>query len=94
MSRMMRSTLPCFVAFQQLHFPVYFKAQPVPGAGKVEMEICSRSETRAAVTLHVEIYNPNGTIPLIVTLADGDTNGFGGLLEMLLPHHRTKSDNL
>ena len=30
------------------YFPVYFKAQPVPGAGNVEMEAyAERSETRA-----------------------------------------------
>ncbi|MGB0998577.1 MAG: alpha/beta fold hydrolase [Pseudomonadales bacterium] len=62
------------------YFPVYFKAQPEPGAENVEME------TRAVdlrperdVTLHVEIYNPDGTIPLIMTPGgNGDTNGFGG----------------
>ena len=62
------------------YFPVYFNALPEEGAEKVEME------TRAVdlrperdVTLHVEIYNPDGTIPLIVTPGgNGDTNGFGG----------------
>lgn len=31
------------------------------------------------VTLHVEVFNPDGTIPLIVTPGgNGDTRGFGG----------------
>ena len=62
------------------YFPVYFKAQPVPGAGNVEMEAYAVDlRPERAVTLHVEIYNPNGTIPLIVTPGgNGDTNGFGG----------------
>jgi len=62
------------------YFPVYFRALPEEGAENVKME------TRAVdlrperdVTLHVEIYNPNGTIPLIVTPGgNGDTEGFGG----------------
>lgn len=62
------------------YFEVYFKALPEDGAEKVEVE------TRAVdlrperdVTLHVEIYNPNGTIPLVVTPGgNGDTEGFGG----------------
>ncbi len=62
------------------YFPVYFRALPEKGADKVEMEthtIDLRPERD--VTLHVEIYNPNGTIPLIITPGgNGDTNGFGG----------------
>ena len=62
------------------YFPVYFKALPEAGAENVEMEthaIDLRPERD--VTLHVEIYNPEGTIPLIVTPGgNGDTNGFGG----------------
>ena len=62
------------------YFPVYFKAQPVPGAENVEMEAHAVDlRPERAVTLHVEIYNPNGTIPLIITPGgNGDTNGFGG----------------
>ena len=62
------------------YFPVYFKAQPVAGAENVEMEAYAVDlRPERAVTLHVEIYNPNGTIPLIVTPGgNGDTNGFGG----------------
>ena len=62
------------------YFPVYFRAQPVPGAESVEMEAHAVNlRPERDVTLHVEIYNPKGTIPLIVTPGgNGDTNGFGG----------------
>jgi pimeloyl-ACP methyl ester carboxylesterase len=60
------------------YFEVYWKALPEEGADKAEMEarmVDLRPERD--VTLHVEIYNPNGTIPLIVTPGgNGDTNGF------------------
>jgi len=67
-------------AANNTYFEVYWKALPEEGAEKVEME------TRAVdlrperdVTLHVEIYNPIGTIPLIVTPGgNGDTDGFRG----------------
>ncbi len=62
------------------YFPVYFNAEPEDGAENVNKEtrnIDLRPERD--VTLHVEIYNPEGTIPLIVTPGgNGDTNGFGG----------------
>ncbi len=62
------------------YFPVYFKALPEKGAENVEMEVRAVDlRPERDVTLHVEIYNPNGTIPLIVTPGgNGDTNGFGG----------------
>ena len=62
------------------YFPVYFKALPEEGAENVEMEVRAVDlRPDRDVTLHVEIYNPNGTIPLIVTPGgNGDTNGFGG----------------
>ena len=62
------------------YFPVYFNALPEEGAESVEMEIHAIDlRPERDVTLHVEIYNPNGTIPLIVTPGgNGDTNGFGG----------------
>jgi pimeloyl-ACP methyl ester carboxylesterase len=62
------------------YFPVYFNALPEEGAENVEMEIHAIDlRPERDVTLHVEIYNPNGTIPLIVTPGgNGDTNGFGG----------------
>jgi pimeloyl-ACP methyl ester carboxylesterase len=62
------------------YFEVYWKALPEEGADEVEMEarmVDLRPERD--VTLHVEIYNPNGTVPLIVTPGgNGDTNGFRG----------------
>jgi pimeloyl-ACP methyl ester carboxylesterase len=62
------------------YFPVYFNALPEEGAENVEMEshaINLRPERD--VTLHVEIYNPDGAFALIVTPGgNGDTNGFGG----------------
>jgi len=62
------------------YFPVYFKARPEEGAERVLVEthaIDLRPERE--VTLHVEIYNPAGSIPLIITPGgNGDTNGFGG----------------
>ena len=62
------------------YFPVYFNALPEEGAEKVAMEVHAMDlRPERDVTLHVEIYNPNGTIPLIVTPGgNGDTNGFGG----------------
>jgi pimeloyl-ACP methyl ester carboxylesterase len=62
------------------YFPVYFNALPEEGAEKVAMELHAIDlRPERDVTLHVEIYNPNGTIPLIVTPGgNGDTNGFGG----------------
>ncbi len=62
------------------YFPVYFRALPEKGADNVRMltrAVDLRPERD--VTLHVEIYNPDGTIPLIVTPGgNGDTDGFGG----------------
>jgi pimeloyl-ACP methyl ester carboxylesterase len=62
------------------YFPVYFKALPEEGAENVEMEIRAINlRPERDVTLHVEIYNPNGIYPLIVTPGgNGDTSGFGG----------------
>ena len=60
-------------------FEVYFNAVPTAGAENVEMQtrdIDLRPERD--VTLHVEIYNPNATMPLIITPGgNGDTSGFG-----------------
>ena len=67
-------------AANNTYFPVYFNALPEEGAENVEMEIHAIDlRPERDVTLHVEIYNPRGTIPLIVTPGgNGDTNGFGG----------------
>lgn len=60
-------------------FEVYFNAVPIEGVESVEMQshaIDLRPERD--VTLHVEIFNPNSSIPLIITPGgNGDTSGFG-----------------
>jgi len=61
------------------YFEVYWKAKPEPGADRVSMET-RRIDLRPErdMTLHVEIYNPDARIPLIITPGgNGDTNGFG-----------------
>lgn len=62
------------------YFEVYFNAAPVPGAEEVVMqmhEIDLRPDRD--ITLHVEIYNPTGTLPLIVTPGGmGECDGFRG----------------
>lgn len=62
------------------YFAVYFNALPTEGAADVEMQTHAINlRPERDVTLHVEIYNPAGTIPLIMTPGgNGDTNGFGG----------------
>ena len=61
-------------------FPVYFNAEPQPGAEDVPFEIREINlRPERDVTLHVEIYNPEGSIPLVITPGgNGDTEGFGG----------------
>lgn len=61
-------------------YEVYFNAPPSAGAKNVEMQTHAINlRPQRDVTLHVEIYNPNGTIPLIMTPGgNGDTRGFGG----------------
>ncbi|MFT4767995.1 MAG: pimeloyl-ACP methyl ester carboxylesterase [Glaciecola sp.] len=61
-------------------FEVYFNALPIAGAGDVEMQVHAINlRPERDVSLHVEIYNPNGSIPLIMTPGgNGDTRGFGG----------------
>lgn len=67
-------------AANNTYFEVYFNALPTPGAENVEMQTHAVDlRPERDVTLHVEIYNPNSTIPLIITPGgNGDTNGFGG----------------
>ena len=67
-------------AANNTYFPVYFKALPVQGAENVEMQAYAIDlRPERDVTLHVEIYNPQGSIALIVTPGgNGDTEGFGG----------------
>lgn len=67
-------------AANNTYFPVYFNALPEEGAEDVEMQTHAVDlRPERDVTLHVEIYNPDGTIPLIMTPGgNGDTRGFGG----------------
>ena len=61
-------------------FPLYFNALPEGGAENVPTEI-RRIDLRPEreMTLYVEIYNPEGTIPLIVTPGGmGEIGAFGG----------------
>ena len=62
------------------YFPVYFQALPEAGAENVVMKSQSIDlRPERDVTLHVETYNPDGSIPLIITPGgNGDTTGFGG----------------
>ena len=62
------------------YFEVYFRALPEQGAEEVEVEIRAIDlRPERDVTLHVEIYNPDGSVPLIVTPGgNGDTEGFRG----------------
>jgi len=67
-------------AANNTYFEVYFNALPVAGAENVEMQTYAINlRPERDVTLHVEIFNPNSTIPLIITPGgNGDTVGFGG----------------
>lgn len=78
---MMKWTLRCFAAQLITHTsPCTSKRCQKKGAEKVEVEthyIDLRPQRE--VTLHVEIYNPKATIPLLITPGgNGDTRGFGG----------------
>ena len=61
-------------------FEVYFNAVPTEGSEDVEMQSLDVDlRPERDVTLHVEIYNPSASIPLIITPGgNGDTDGFGG----------------
>ena len=58
---------------------MYFNATPTVGAENVEMQAHAINlRPKRDVTLHVEIYNPKGTTPLLITPSgNGDTHGFG-----------------
>ena len=62
------------------YFAVYFNAIPEPGVDELDVEILAVDlRPERDVTLHVEIYNPNAKIPLIVTPGGmGDIEGFAG----------------
>jgi len=62
------------------YFDVYFNALPREGAEAVECEMREVDlRPDREMTLHVEVYNPGGTIPLIVTPGGmGECDGFRG----------------
>lgn len=62
------------------YFELYFNALPSPGADGVECEILAVDlRPDREMTLHVEVYNPTGTIPLVVTPGGmGECDGFRG----------------
>ncbi len=62
------------------YYPVYFNALPEPGVDELECEKLSVDlRPERDVTVYVEIYNPNASIPLIVTPGGmGEIDGFGG----------------
>lgn len=67
-------------ASENSYFELYFNAQPSPGAENVRME-AHKVDLRPErdVTLHVEVFNPDGEIPLIVTPGGmGECDGFRG----------------
>ena len=61
-------------------FEMYFNALPSPGAENVQLETHEVDlNPDRGVTLHVEIFNPTGKIPLIVTPGGmGECDGFRG----------------
>jgi len=61
-------------------FEMYFNALPSPGAENVQLETREVDlNPDRGVTLHVEIFNPTGKIPLIVTPGGmGECDGFRG----------------
>ncbi len=62
------------------YFAVYFNAVPEPGADDLDCEkLTVDLRPERDVHLHVEIYNPDASIPLIVTPGGmGECDGFGG----------------
>ena len=62
------------------YYAVYFNALPEPGVAELECEkLVVDLRPERDVSLYVEIYNPNASIPLIVTPGGmGEIDGFGG----------------
>ena len=62
------------------YFELYFSALPSPGAENVQLETHEIDlKPDREVTLHVEIFNPTGRVPLIVTPGGmGECDGFRG----------------
>jgi pimeloyl-ACP methyl ester carboxylesterase len=72
-------------AANNIWIDVLFKADPAPGSDSVRTENLSVNlRPDRDMTLNVEIYNPQGSIPLIVTPGGmGDIEGFGGFAKNL-----------
>ncbi|MEL6982139.1 MAG: alpha/beta hydrolase [Actinomycetota bacterium] len=62
------------------YYAVYFNALPEPGVDELECEkVTVDLRPERDITLYAEIYNPQATIPLIVTPGGmGEIDGFGG----------------
>jgi len=70
------------------YYPVYFNARPEPGADELECEkLTVDLRPERDVTLYLEIYNPQASIPLIVTPGGmGEIDGFGGFARNVASH--------
>ena len=72
-------------AANNIWIEVLFKATPAPGSDSVptdNLRVDLRPDRE--MTLNVEIYNPNGSIPLVVTPGGmGDIEGFGAFAKNL-----------
>jgi pimeloyl-ACP methyl ester carboxylesterase len=70
------------------YYPVYFNARPEPGADELKREKLSVDlRPERDVTLYLEIYNPQASIPLIVTPGGmGEIDGFGGFARNVAAH--------
>ena len=72
-------------AANNIWIEVLFKATPAPGSDSVPVEnLLVDLRPDRDMALNVEIYNPNGSIPLIVTPGGmGDIEGFGAFAKNL-----------
>ncbi len=70
------------------YYPVYFNARPEPGADELECEkLTVDLRPERDVALYLEIYNPQASIPLIVTPGGmGEIDGFGGFARNVASH--------
>ena len=70
------------------YYPAYFNARPEPGADELECEkLTVDLRPERDVALYLEIYNPQASIPLIVTPGGmGEIDGFGGFARNVAAH--------
>ena len=70
------------------YYPVYFNARPEPGADELECEkLTVDLRPERDVALYLEIYNPQASIPLIVTPGGmGEIDGIGGFARNVAAH--------